>query len=294
MNQDIIYSKEGTFGSRMYNGFQYEEVISLEVMPLFPLLQGFVSRFLGVGVLQMRLLPAVFGAATLYLTYSVAASLSSFGKNLGDRGNITGLGAVALLLFWQWTPPGANFLASGIPMIDISRIARYDNLIPALGLAAFWCWIRARQSRELRYHFLGGILASLAMLSNVYGAFWIILLGLLTWVDNRMADTGSPARGVLAFLLGVALPVLSFLVVITTHWTEFTAQMVKHSGRFDLLGPGFYARNIRNEIHRYHLGLRSASSYLRLGLWLFLIGLPVSFAWHIRQIREQRHRPPPG
>ena len=50
-------------------------------------------------------------------------------------------------------------------------------------------------------------------------------------------------------------------------------------GRFDMLRPSFYLDNLLNEPHRYFLGVRDPATYLRVGFWLVVVGLPASLIW---------------
>jgi len=283
----------GVFGLDMYTGFYQQEQIYLEIPPLMSWLQGLSVTLLGVGVWQMRFLPVVLGALTIALTFAV-------GRRLAHPA--VGMLAAAFLLVWQWTPPGLPFLGSGIPLIDVSRLARYDILVAPLGLGAFWAWIQARQTSLARYDFLSGLLVGLAGLANVYGAFWLPALLLLNAL-TRPPGTPGPSRvrsehahvriasiGWLA--LGAGLPWLGWGTVAVTHWSSLTGQFVKHAtdGRLDLLSPMFYLNNLLNEIHRYQLGARDPATFGRLGFWLLVVGVPLGMLWLIWRVRRGNQR----
>ena len=256
----------GVYGAPMYTGFYGQERVYLEVPPLMSLLQGASTWLLGVGVWQMRYFPVVCGLLTLALTAALAARLA---------GPTAGLAAAWLLLLWKWTPSDLDFLGSGLPLLDVARIARYDILVPVFGLSAFLAWLRGRTGTWPWLLFASGLLAGLSGLANVYGAFWIAALGLLTLYDN---SAGRLRR--LAWLLaGAALPVLGWAGMLAAHWDDTRGQFIKHAGRFDLLRPSFYLDNMLNEPHRYFLGVRDPATYLRLGFWLAVLGLPASLAW---------------
>jgi len=183
--------------------------------------------------------------------------------------------AAWLLMLWKWTPSDLDFLGSGLPLLDVARIARYDILVPVFGLSAFLAWLRGRAGSGPWLLFASGLLAGLAGLANIYGAFWIAALGLLTLYDK---SAGRLRR--LAWLLaGTALPVLGWAGVLAAHWDDTRGQFIKHAGRFDLLRPSFYLDNLLNEAHRYFLGVRDPATYLRLGFWLAVLGLPASLVW---------------
>jgi 4-amino-4-deoxy-L-arabinose transferase-like glycosyltransferase len=233
------------------------------------LLQGASTRLLGVGVWQMRYVPVACGTLTLALTAALA-------RAVGGRlaGPALSAAAAWLLLLWKWTPSDLDFLGSGLPLLDIARIARYDILVPVFGLAAFLAWLRGRNGRW-PWLLAGGLLAGLSGLANVYGAFWIAALAVLTMLESR---AGRWRR--LAWLLaGAAAPLLAWAAVLLAHLDETRGQFIKHAGRFDLLRPAFYLDNLLNEAHRYFLGVRDPATYLRLGFWLVALGLPASLLW---------------
>jgi 4-amino-4-deoxy-L-arabinose transferase-like glycosyltransferase len=258
---------EGVYGSDMYTGFFGQERLYLEVPPVMSLLQGASARLLGVGVWQMRYLPVFFGTLTLALTGALAARVI---------GSTAAVLAVALLIFWQWTPSRLEFLGSGLPLLDVARIARYDILVPVFGLGAFAAWLRAKVSRNGQASdFAAGVLTGLAGLANVYGAFWMAALGLLTAFEKR--GTRLKRLGTLA--AGAALPTLAWLAVLAANWNNSLGQFGKHEGRFEVLNPLFYFDNVLNEPHRYFLGVRDPATYLRLGFWLVVIALPAALIW---------------
>src|SRR4030095_13171756 len=120
------FFSQGIFGSDLFTGYYGMERHYLEFMPLMSLLQGAASVLLGLGVFQMRVVPVVLGMLTLTLTYAVATELA---------GRLPGLLAVLLLLFWKCGVGNDPTIGTGIPLVDASRIARYDILVPPLGLA---------------------------------------------------------------------------------------------------------------------------------------------------------------
>jgi len=286
---------EGAFGSDLYTGFHRQEQIYLETPPLMPFLQGVSTWLLGVGVWQMRFLGLVAGLVVLSLTYAVGSCI------VGSRP--VGVLAAGLLLTWRLTPGGDAFLGSGITLLDVARIARYDILVPALGLGSLLLWKKALDSVEGTEHtavadpqrvravnswyFLGaGLLAGLAGFANLYGLFWAGALGFVWLVKalaTHAAGKGFLRRRLLAglghFVLGFGIPWLGWGIVLGLNWEAATGQFVKHSGRLDFLDPAFYLDNLIREPHRYALGAREIASYGRLGFWLFVVAVPLCILW---------------
>src|SRR6185503_15974412 len=103
-------------------------------------------------VWQMRFLPVVLGVVTVALSF-----------NLGRRwlGGAAGALAALLLICWRWMPAGPTGEGSGILLLDVARIARYDILTAPLGLAALACFWQAGQMKTMAQrwgYFLAGVL----------------------------------------------------------------------------------------------------------------------------------------
>lgn len=286
---------EGVYGSDLYTGFHRQEQIYLETPPLMPLLQGASTWLFGVGVWQMRYLALIAGLLLLPLTYAVGARVA--------RSRWVGALAAGLLLTWRLTPGGDTFLGSGVTLLDVARIARYDILVPVLGLGSLLLWQAAlgrphpdkgasandagRTTPPAHRLFLGaGLLAGLAGFANPYGLFWIGALGAV-WLVGALSAfaVGRPlfrrnaSSGIAAFIVGLGIPWLAWGAILGLNWQAAAGQFVKHSGRFDLLTPAFYLDSVLREPHRYALGARQMASYGRLGFWLFLLGVPASTLW---------------
>ena len=270
---------QGVYGSNLFRGFHNMDQHYFEFMPLMAWLGGAATRPLGVGVLQLRWLPVSLGVVALALTYALARRFT--------RPSV-GLVTLAFLLWWQWTAGQQRMLGSGIPLMDITRIARYDMLVLPLGLAALWAACQAQRTGSSRFDLLAGGLGGLAGLAHLYGLFW--LGGVLVL---RLAGSGfSPrrvARTVAAIMAGAGLAWSGWLVYIGLHWPDFLAQTVQYGERFGLLDPAFYLASLRDEPHRYHVGARSLVALGRPGLWLLIVGVPLAWAalgvavWRTRQ-----------
>src|SRR5262249_38326304 len=140
--------------------------------------------------------------------------------------------AVVLLVFARWT--GLTYVQlTGIPLVDLARIARYDPLVPVLGLAALHAWLSARDSGARAWYLAAGVLAGLAGLAHVYGLFWIPALLLLTWRDGRRSRLGW-------LIAGAMLPWLPYLGYVLTDLPAWRAQTAGYAERFGLLDPRWY------------------------------------------------------
>src|SRR5689334_7047301 len=117
----------GVYGDDLFTGYYGMDRRTYNFPPLFPLTEALAFRLLGVGAWQARLVAVLFGAATLGLTYA-----------LGWRLYGGALGALA-----AWLLVGLRLAlepqASGIPFLDLARVARYDIAVPPLVLATLLC-----------------------------------------------------------------------------------------------------------------------------------------------------------
>jgi 4-amino-4-deoxy-L-arabinose transferase-like glycosyltransferase len=264
----------GVFGSSLFAGLANMDQRYYGFMPLHPLLLALDFRLLGVGLAQARLEPVLLSAVTLALT-------AALGVRLFDAW--VGALAVVLLVFGRWT--GLTYIQlTGIPLVDLARIARYDPLVPVLGLAALHAWLSARDSGARTWYLAAGALAGLAGLAHLYGLFWIPALLLLTWLEGRRA------RGKLPWLVaGAVVPWLPYLGYVLTDLPDWRAQTATYAERFGLLDPRWYLTNVLNEYHRYGpgLGLLGPAMLTRVGFWTLAIALPIALAGLVwRAVRE--------
>ncbi len=264
---------QGVFGADMFTGMHGQEQHYLEVPPLMSVLQGLVVRLSGVGVWQARFLPVALGTLLLALAFALGRRLA---------GPPVGALASALMLGWQWTPSGLEYLGSGLPLLDVARIARYDILVPVLGLAALLVWMRSQRAPSRWGLAEAGLLAGLTILANVVGAVWLgALLGLTLF-------TSGGRRGALWLLAGASVPVLAWGLAVVAYWPDFLGQARSHIGRYELWQLNFYVTNLSQELHRYFLGINVPSTWLRVGFWLVVAGAPVALGWLAWRAWRQR------
>lgn len=253
---------EGVFGSDLFAGFHDMNQRYYGFMPLHPLLLAGVFKVLGVGLAQARLETVLLSAATLVLTLWLGLRL--FNAWVGAL-------AVALLVLVRWT--GLTYLQpTGIPFVDFARIARYDPLVPVLGLSALLVYLSARPGRGSWRYAAAGLLAGLAGLAHLYGLFWIPALVLLAVWDGRRG------RAVSCLVIGAILAWLPYVAYVLSDLPDWRGQTAIYASRFELLNPAWYVHNIVQEYHRYGPGLGPPGGgwLVRPGFWLGLIALPLS------------------
>lgn len=254
---------EGVFGSDMFSGFYGMERHYYGYMPIHPFLLAAVFRGAGLGLFQARFETVTMGLLTLALTYALGRRL--FGPQVG-------LLAVFFLLFVRLTGLAYNRL-TGIVLLDMGRIARYDMVVPVFGLAALHLYLSARQYRSNpTLYALAGLAAALAGLSHLYGVFWLVALGILA-IGER-----AGWRNLLALGAGFAIPWLFYGAYVLNDTADWIGQTRGYGARFELLNPQWYWINLLEEARRYNPGLGQLNwrYVLRPGFWFTLVVLPVS------------------
>lgn len=257
-------AREGVFGSDLFRGLWGSERRHYWFMPLHPLLLAVTYRVGGFGLLQTRLEPVTLGLLTLLLTYAL-------GRRLFD--SKVGLGAVVALLLVR-TAGVTRSQLTGIVFVDFARIARYDPVVPVLGLAALHTYLSAEHRGDWRLHVGAGVLAGLSGLAHVYGFFWIVALVVLAaW--NR---SGPRALGALS--AGFVAPVLAYLVYVLRDVPDWIAQTRGYAPRFGVLDLRWYIHNVVAEPHRYGPGLGrwGLGWAVRPGFWAAAAAVPLSLA----------------
>jgi len=293
-------ARQGVFGSDMMAGFHDMERRYYGFMPLHPLLLAAVFRVAGVGLFQARLETVLLGLLTLALTYALA-------RRLFQNPRISLL-AIMLLVAVRLTDLGPNNV-SGIFFLDMSRISRYDIVVPVFGLAALHVYLTARERSRASWYIGAGALAGLAGLGHVYGVFWLPILMLLAFWDARDRARRAPAAGRLSAVVpglqeivylcaGFVLPWLPYLAYVYGDLADWRAQTQIYVGeqRFGLLDPRWYLDNLLREYLRYNPGFRTRSIpalVLRVGLWSTALGLPLALgalAWRALRRHDRAAR----
>lgn len=246
-----------------------------EFMPLYPIVQAVLFRGAGVGLFQARFVSVAAGALTLCLTFAIGLRLFR---------SATGLLAMGLLLAAR-TARGTEFLPTGILFLDVNRLARYDALVPVLGLSALGFFLAARARQKPWFYFASGVLAGLAALAHLYGGFWGAALLLLALRGPRR---NASLRAIFA---GLALPwVMYGLYVLTGFEAWYAQEQFWNANRFRLLDPAWYAQNILNERSRYAFLDLELARGVPTGAQLVLAGWVVTVAILIwRALRRDDH-----
>src|SRR5262245_20473885 len=141
---------QGVYGSDLFAGYYGTDRHNFEHMPLYPLLEAVVFKVFGVGVFQMRILPVALGFVLLLLVVAV-------GHQLGNA-YVGVLGAVLM----TGVRIAAGDGATGIMLLDLARINRYDIAVPVFGLMALLAFNRAEREDSRFWFVLTGLFVGLS------------------------------------------------------------------------------------------------------------------------------------
>ncbi|HEX9900797.1 MAG TPA: glycosyltransferase family 39 protein [Candidatus Methylomirabilis sp.] len=270
---------EGVFGSDLFAGYFGMERHYYGFMPLHPLLLAATFKLAGLGLVQARMETVALGGMALLLTYAL-------GRRLFDRK--IALLALALLLLVRLTGT-TRYLLTGIPFLDLSRIARYDMVVLVLGLAALHLLLSAREHDHPGLYLLAGIASALAGLGHVYGVFWILVLFAYSIWDGA----GLYRIGLLA--LGFCLPWAGYGIYVWGNLPDWIGQTQGYASRFQLTNLSWYWANAASEPQRYGPGLGPLGPgyLLRPGFWVAAMVLPGSLAvltWRALRLGDRKAR----
>jgi 4-amino-4-deoxy-L-arabinose transferase-like glycosyltransferase len=231
----------------MYAGFYGAEQHHLWTLPVQHLLDATAFKLFGAGIAQARWVSVVAAV-------SVLVSVGWFA--LRWYGLPAALLAEMLLVFWR---SNLTLGATGLPLLDVARVARYDVLAVAFGCLTLF----ALSSKAPTGSVAAGVSAGLAALSQFFGVAALPVALLAS--RNRLWT--ATAAGV------TAAPWLAFLAL---NHADLAGQFSVYGARGAFLRPGFYAENILAEPTRF------AGVLQQPGGWL-LLGLLPALVWLVRQ-----------
>lgn len=255
----LRFWQRGVFASELYRGFFGAEQHYLLHAPLFSILTGGVVSLFGAGPVQVRLVSLTMAAATAVLTFFLGRRL------LSSR---HGLLAVLMLTTWHITPGGPN-QTTGIVLVDLGRLARYDIAVPVAGVAAFLLVlpIDAGVTSSRWRLVVAGAIAGLGVMCHPAGLAWVAIL-CVTVIAARGWSAGLAASVWIAG--GAAVALLPWLALMIDGWQDLPKQHRYISSRYDVLSPRFYVENVWREWRRYGQIGRGLQHMLP-GAWLIAI-----------------------
>lgn len=278
-------AQTGVYGNDLYRGFYRTDEHNYEYLPLYPLLVTAVYAVFGLSVTTARLVSVFSGGVGLWLTYELGKKLIS---------PSVGLWAVAILTLFPLAVAhqGAGDMYPGaVPWLDFARVIRYDILVPVWVLAASLAFLTALERGSLLLFFMAGVLAGLGTLTHIYGAFILVVLGLLLlWQNGRYTFIRPPLY---LFALGWGVTLVPWLLYIAQDWPAYVGQNLRHQSRFELWQIHFYVHNLLQEPWRYVklVGrFRPPLLWPRPAFWLTLMAVVTAHATLLRHRTQPTHR----
>jgi 4-amino-4-deoxy-L-arabinose transferase-like glycosyltransferase len=268
----LHFWQTGVFASELHRGFFGVERHFLLHAPLYSIGVGGVIALFGPGLYQARLLSLALATATAALTFALGRRLFSPRH---------GLIAVLVLTVWR-VAPGIKAYPSGIPLVDLGRLSRYDIGVPVLTVAACLFVLPLMTTVRPAPPLTRGAVARLLMAGALVGIgvschpaalAWAAILWAGLLVTRGWRDGVRPCAWVAAGTLAGLLPYAAW---IASGWRDFLLQQEYVADRYDLFNPRFYLENVRQEWRRYGQIGRGLLS-LQPGAWLIatsgLVGL---------------------
>lgn len=266
-------AREGIFGSDLFEGLWGMEDHYYGFLPAYPTALALVYLVADAGLFQSRWFGIVCGVLILALTFSLA-------RRIWHDPRI-GTVSIFLLLAVRWFGE-TKLHPTGILFLDATRLARYDVLVPVLGLLAVHAFLTAQAGTKILWYFVAGLLVGLGGLTHLYGLFLLpILMLLVLWQHNRrwLVEEALLLFGVVF----VWLPYFAYLLADLPAWQMQTRL---YAPRFEILNPQWYLENLQTEYERYALGPgRLRTLLMRPGVWLsflFLVFASVGLVRHLR------------
>ena len=195
--------------------------------PVFNILMGWWLGLFGLGMFQARLLVVVMAALILLLTYLI-------GKILYDEK--TAMVSATLVFFWCYI---------------VFRYVRYDIAVALFFLIGFYLFLLAEKGEHKAVLcLLSGLSCGLASISHLYGGIGALAILVLFFIKHRFKLFSR--REVWFFILGLAVPLAVYAAYMYPYRELIAKQLQLFApGRYSLLSPAFYMRNIATEVQRW-------------------------------------------
>jgi hypothetical protein len=238
-------ANQGVFGSPMYAGFFGADSHHLWTLPVQHAVDAVTFKVFGSGVAQARWVSVVAALVTLWCVGWLG--LRWYGLTAAVLSEV-------LVTMWR-----SNLTqgVTGLPLLDVARVARYDVLAVAFG----WLALLALARQSGRSHALAaGASASLAALSQFFGAAALPVV-LLAGRNRTWLALGAVVVG------------LPWLLYAAAYRQDLAGQFSVYGARGQFLNPSFYVENLLAEPSRYLGVLDQPSTWLLLGLVPALVWL---------------------
>ena len=201
----------GKMGTSMIYGFYNIANFTYWQPPVFILLMAASFKLFGFGIVQARMVSVFLGFLTVLFTYLLGLKL--YNKKIG-------------LL--------ASFLLVLNPLFFlVSRTARMEIAVACFMVIALYFTVLALKYSKVNYYFVSGLFATLAVLSHpngVIAVLVVVMVILAEKIDIKSFKFKFNLNKVLAFILGVLIPLIPYLLYISMDFTAFKGQFMMNVG----------------------------------------------------------------
>ena len=239
MEVSYTLAHQGVLGSPMYAGFFGADTHHLWTLPVQHAVDAATFTIFGAGIAQARWVSVAAALATLWCVGWLA---------LRWYGLPAAVLAEVLLTLWR---SNLTHGATGLPLLDVARVARYDVLAVAFGCMA----LLALAYGASRWRGVAaGASASLAALSQFFGAAALAVVLL----------AGCHRRGWV--FLGAGITAFPWLLYAAAYREDLAGQFSVYGARGAFLSSRFYLENVVAEPSRYAGVLDQTSTWLLLAV----------------------------
>ena len=248
------FALHGNLGSQMMDTGHHENLYYHVHPPLYYLVNGFVFKLTGIGILQSRLVSLFSAILIIILTFLVSGIMLKLPFSINNFLSLTAL-----------------FLST--PMFFVlSRSNRPEMLTLVFVLLAILSYVRFIEIRESWPLFISGLCCGLAMTTQVYAVFMLIFL-----LISQLFDRQRNWLRILLFLSAFVIPLSFYLIWIFNDFPSFFYQTIIMRQAADKL-------NLVSIIDRYRYFF---SSFETVATTLFFI-LSIFILFYLKPGRENR------
>ena len=254
MSYEMVYRGQLSRPMYRYLGGNIENAWH-SLTPVYYVLVGGFQKAFGWGVFQGRQFNLIFAALVLLLTWLIG--LRMFNSRVG-------LIAIVMLIGDQ------TFFERG-------RLLRNDFPAAAFAMLAFFLFIGALKTSQLRYYIASGLTAGAAVMCHTNCLYMFFGIGLLILFTSGWR--GLRSKHFYCYALS-ALAVMSYEIVFTlADYTNFTMQYRDDKLHFGILERWGFMKNALEEPRRYEAWLRGGEMFLNVPrTTLFVFQLLVALA----------------
>ncbi len=210
-NPAYTLATSGYLGTTMMYGFYNIMNYTYWQPPVFFLLLAVSFKLFGFGLYQARIVSVILGFFTVLFTYLLGKKL--FSKKIGLLSSVV---LIANPLFFL-----------------VAREVRMDIAVACFTLIALYFILIALKESKPIYYLLSSFFAILSLLSHPNGIIGIVSIVLIIGmykIDFKNLRLNLKLKEVLYFILGLAAPLIPYLIYINMDFQAFKGQFFGNIG----------------------------------------------------------------